>query len=140
MTSWLILYSGVLIFFSGASDVTDTSAYFTSFGSCVDLFAPGVDILSTVPGENTAVYSGTSMATPHVAGAVSRYMSSLPAAPTPTEVGTYFSLFLSLSPLSLFHTHTHIYIYKYMCVFVNSSLCLISIVSQDGELLSNLQS
>ncbi|KAK2139793.1 hypothetical protein LSH36_1612g00001 [Paralvinella palmiformis] len=60
----------------GASDISDWSATFTNYGTCVDIFAPGVDILSTIPGEDTDVYDGTSMATPHVVGAVARYMSS----------------------------------------------------------------
>ena len=71
---------------SGASDVTDTTSVFSNFGSCVELYAPGQDVLSTVPGENTDVYSGTSMAAPHVAGAVARFMSFSESAPTPDEV------------------------------------------------------
>ena len=70
----------------GATDVTDTSAYFSNYGSCVDIYAPGVDILSTVIDGETDVYSGTSMATPHVAGAIAKYQSSLEIAPTPAEV------------------------------------------------------
>jgi len=73
----------------GASDISDWSATFTNYGTCLDLFAPGVDILSTTPGENTDVYSGTSMATPHVVGVVARYMSSLPSAPSPANVADY---------------------------------------------------
>ncbi|CAK3989203.1 related to Cuticle-degrading protease [Lecanosticta acicola] len=54
----------------GASDNTDTRASFSNFGSLVDIFAPGVNILSTWIGSNTATatLSGTSMATPHAAG------------------------------------------------------------------------
>ncbi|KAK2141355.1 hypothetical protein LSH36_1114g00014 [Paralvinella palmiformis] len=73
----------------GASDINDWSATFTNYGTCLDLFAPGVDILSTVPGDDTDVYDGTSMATPHVAGVVARYMSSQGSAPSPAAVRDY---------------------------------------------------
>jgi len=46
----------------------DTFADFSNFGSAVTVIAPGVDILSTIPGASYDVESGTSMATPHVSG------------------------------------------------------------------------
>ncbi|VUC30284.1 unnamed protein product [Clonostachys rosea] len=52
----------------GASDVNDRIAEFSNFGKVVDIFAPGVGILSTIPGGRTEKMSGTSMATPHIAG------------------------------------------------------------------------
>jgi len=52
----------------GATTITDTRAGFSSTGTCVDLYAPGVSILSTQPKNSTALFSGTSMATPHAAG------------------------------------------------------------------------
>ena len=53
-----------------AVDGADKPAYFTNFGSCVDVAAPGVNIISTIPGRNFGSKNGTSMASPHVAGAV----------------------------------------------------------------------
>lgn len=53
-----------------AIDVNDNKASFSNYGATsVDLGAPGVNILSTVLGTGYSYYSGTSMATPHVAGA-----------------------------------------------------------------------
>jgi subtilisin family serine protease len=70
-----------------ASDVNDRKASFSSFGSCVDLFAPGVSITSAGIASNTATatMSGTSMAAPHVAGAVAQYLQQQPKA-SPSQV------------------------------------------------------
>lgn len=61
----------------GAMDQLDSMAFFSNFGKCVDLFAPGVGILSSWIGKSNAVQllSGTSMATPHVAGVMALYLS-----------------------------------------------------------------
>ncbi|KAF9164501.1 hypothetical protein DFQ26_001392, partial [Actinomortierella ambigua] len=60
-----------------ASDANDRIASFSSFGPCNEIIAPGVNIPSAYIGSNRATYtmSGTSMATPHVAGVAAVYMS-----------------------------------------------------------------
>lgn len=64
----------------GASTISDARAYFSNYGKCVDIFAPGLNILSTYIGSNTATatLSGTSMASPHVAGLAAYYLSLAP--------------------------------------------------------------
>ncbi|KAJ7750046.1 peptidase S8/S53 domain-containing protein [Mycena maculata] len=65
----------------GASTLGDERAYFSNFGECVDVFAPGLNILSTYIGSTTAVatLSGTSMASPHTAGMLAYLLSLYPS-------------------------------------------------------------
>ena len=72
-----------------ATNPIDARAGFSNWGSCVDLFAPGVDIPSAWNGSDTDTFtaSGTSMASPHAAGAAALYLATHPTA-SPTEVRT----------------------------------------------------
>jgi subtilisin family serine protease len=67
------------------ADQDDTFADFSNFGADVDLIAPGVCITSTSNTGGLATFSGTSMASPHVAGAAALYKSTHPGA-TPAQV------------------------------------------------------
>merc|ERR1711881_815729 len=65
----------------GASTLADERAYFSNYGTCNDIFAPGLNIQSTWIGSKYAVntISGTSMASPHIAGLLAYLLSLQPA-------------------------------------------------------------
>ncbi|EPQ55329.1 hypothetical protein GLOTRDRAFT_93802 [Gloeophyllum trabeum ATCC 11539] len=65
----------------GASTLADERAYFSNHGECVDVFAPGLNIVSTYIGSNESIttMSGTSMASPHTAGMLAYLLSLYPS-------------------------------------------------------------
>ena len=67
-----------------------TSGSHFNFGAFVDLYAPGADILSAMPGRMDDRWSGTSMACPHVAGVVALLVGEHPEW-TPEQVRDYLT-------------------------------------------------
>ena len=90
--------AGVLV--TAATDTSDLEASFSNYGSCVDIWAPGVNVTSLKLGGGTAVMSGTSMASPHVGGAAALYLGRYPAASSSSVVSTLKGMTVNTGTLS----------------------------------------
>ena len=73
----------------GATDSSDRAASFSNYGAVLDIWAPGVSVLSAWPGSSTNTISGTSMASPHVAGLGAYYLGL--RASTPSSLCSYIA-------------------------------------------------
>lgn len=69
----------------GSTASNDSRSSFSNYGSCLDIYAPGSNITSAWSNGGTNTISGTSMASPHVAGVAALYLANNPNA-TPAQV------------------------------------------------------
>jgi subtilisin len=76
---------GIIVSAYDADGSDNGFAWFSNYGDEVDIAAPGVNITSTYPNDDWTALSGTSMATPHVTGAIAAYFAEYPDK-TPAEV------------------------------------------------------
>jgi subtilisin family serine protease len=83
-----------------ATDSSDREASFSNYGNCVDTWAPGVSVVSTRKGGGTTTMSGTSMASPHVAGGAALYLSKNPGASATSVESAIKNAAVSTSTLS----------------------------------------
>ncbi|MEX2498493.1 MAG: S8 family serine peptidase [Wenzhouxiangellaceae bacterium] len=89
----------------GSTTSGDVRSNFSNFGTCVDIFAPGSSITSTWSTSNSATntISGTSMASPHVAGAAALFLAENPGA-SPAQVENFLINNASTGKLSSINT------------------------------------
>ncbi len=90
----------------GSSDSDDWVSDFSNVGTCLDLFAPGGSILSLNNGAGSAVMSGTSMASPHVAGVAALILGQHPSMP-PAQVASNINGSATSTVLSGVPTNTY---------------------------------
>ena len=73
----------------GATDITDTRAFYSNYGLLVDVFAPGSNVTSAWTGGGYRTISGTSMATPNVAGLVAYFLPIIGTSTSPAAMSNY---------------------------------------------------
>ncbi|MBK6685765.1 MAG: discoidin domain-containing protein [Deltaproteobacteria bacterium] len=94
-------YTEAAVIAVAATNPSDTLASFSNYGvTSVDLAAPGTSILSTQPNNGYASFDGTSMAAPHVAGAVALFWSAHPNATAPEVKARLYATVAARSTLA----------------------------------------
>lgn len=94
-------YTEAAVIAVAATNPSDTLASFSNYGATsVDLAAPGTSILSTLPNNGYASFDGTSMAAPHVAGAVALFWSAHPNATAPEVKARLYATVAARSSLA----------------------------------------
>ncbi len=111
----------------GATDSSDREASFSNYGTCVDILGPGVDITSAWKNgpKSTRTISGTSMATPHVAGAAALYLESNPSA-SPANVAAAITSNASAGKIAL-HAYSAVGNTPNLLLFVGTDAALTGI-------------
>jgi subtilisin family serine protease len=92
----------------GSTRSDDFESSFSNYGRCVDILAPGSSVTSIWIGSYTATntISGTSMATPHVAGVGALYLSAYPTS-TPAQVTTAIKSIATVNTITLHASSAH---------------------------------
>ena len=123
----------------GATTSADARASYSNYGACLDLFAPGSSIKSDWNSSTTATntISGTSMATPHVAGAVALYLSANPSA-TPATVAEVLNSSATLNKVTSAGTGSpNLLLYAATSVGGDTTPPTVNLTSpSDGQVLS----
>jgi subtilisin family serine protease len=118
----------------GYTNEYDQKSYYSNWGSCVDLFAPGENITSAWLYGGTHTISGTSMASPHVAGTAALYLQSNPTA-TPATVGNVILSSATPNRLSALGTGSpNLLLYIFFSPPVNNPGNLTATISGPSEL------
>lgn len=114
------------------SDQDDTLADFSNYGPTVHVAAPGVCILSTWPGGGLATISGTSMASPHVAGAAALYVHANGVAPARDGTGAS-AIKAAILAAALPQGHACGYVNEHASQGSNEPLLFLNAVSFGGD-------